>query len=277
MEKIVIATDFTECSTNALNFAKEIAKKAYAELHITSIVNLQIIDPVVPNFYVEPMFTEREEETGRQLDQIREKLHREHYPDGRELSVSLETQLGDPANEIIKEARKLRADLIVAGTKGDDFPSRLLGNTSLDLSHFSEIPLLIVPSQAAYHGFDKILYTTDLVEGDEEVLKRVIAFAKIYNAEILVLHVNEKNLKKEEDVFQAFKNEILQDLEYGKVKFESLTLKDTSAILDTVIDMDKYDMMVLRKLKRNTLSELFHKSLTREKVRNSEIPLLIFH
>jgi len=53
---------------------------------------------------------------------------------------------GDPAAEILKTARRLKADLIVMGTQGHRGPKRLLfGSTAATVVKRTTVPVLVVP------------------------------------------------------------------------------------------------------------------------------------
>jgi nucleotide-binding universal stress UspA family protein len=53
---------------------------------------------------------------------------------------------GDPATEILKAARRLKADLIVMGTQGHRGPKRLFfGSTAATVVKRTTIPVLVVP------------------------------------------------------------------------------------------------------------------------------------
>ena len=53
---------------------------------------------------------------------------------------------GDPATEILKAARRLKADLIVMGTQGNRGPKRLFfGSTAATVVKRTTIPVLVVP------------------------------------------------------------------------------------------------------------------------------------
>ena len=53
---------------------------------------------------------------------------------------------GDPATEILKAARRLKADLIVMGTQGRRGPKRLFfGSTAATVVKRTTIPVLVVP------------------------------------------------------------------------------------------------------------------------------------
>jgi universal stress protein E len=56
---------------------------------------------------------------------------------------------GDPAEEILKAARRLKADLIVMGAQGRRGPKRLFfGSTAATVVKRSTIPVMVVPPSA---------------------------------------------------------------------------------------------------------------------------------
>lgn len=65
-------------------------------------------------------------------------------------AVRIAFALGKPAREIVKAARRFRADLIVMGTRGSSGVSKLvLGSTTEQVLRKTGIPVLAVPPGAA--------------------------------------------------------------------------------------------------------------------------------
>ncbi len=65
----------------------------------------------------------------------------------RRPSVSRAVAIGEPANEILKAARRHDADLVVLGTRGMGRVARLLlGSTAETVLRHTRVPVLAVPS-----------------------------------------------------------------------------------------------------------------------------------
>jgi len=65
---------------------------------------------------------------------------------GKRPACGYEIVNGDPATEILKAARRLKADLIVIGTQGHRGPKRLFfGSTAATVVKRTTIPVLVVP------------------------------------------------------------------------------------------------------------------------------------
>jgi nucleotide-binding universal stress UspA family protein len=62
---------------------------------------------------------------------------------------SYEIVTGEPAEEILKAAKRMRADLIVMGTQGQRAPQRLFfGSTAESVLRGSTVPVLAVPPKS---------------------------------------------------------------------------------------------------------------------------------
>jgi nucleotide-binding universal stress UspA family protein len=69
---------------------------------------------------------------------------------GERTKVGYEIVNGKPAAEILKAARRLKADLLVMGTQGNRGPKRLFfGSTADAVLRSSTIPVLVVPPSRA--------------------------------------------------------------------------------------------------------------------------------
>jgi nucleotide-binding universal stress UspA family protein len=70
---------------------------------------------------------------------------------GRSRGLAIETILraGDPAHEILREARSLRPDIIVIGLAGRRGPGpTVIGSVTAELLEFAEWPVIVVPAPA---------------------------------------------------------------------------------------------------------------------------------
>lgn len=139
IKKILISTDFSECSKAAFNEAVQLARQLNAALLLT-----HVIEPIdIASSHIEPFgFLEL---------RLLQKLDRMAHP-LREEGLLVETHLfkGDPAAEIIKAAGDLQCDLIVMGTHGRTGVQRLLmGSVTERVLRASPVPIVAVRQQAA--------------------------------------------------------------------------------------------------------------------------------
>ncbi len=134
--KILVTTDSSSGSENAIRFASKLALESHS-----TITLLHVIPKIETT--KEEIITVLKEEIGSP-----EEAGTKYLEDGKkiieELGIKAETKLleGDPVDEILKEAE--RHDLIVAGSGKGAVERLLLGSVSSELVHKSNVPVLVV-------------------------------------------------------------------------------------------------------------------------------------
>jgi len=145
IRKILYATDYSESSVPACDYALTLAGLAEAELHVLHVIG-EFVDRRKSQIQPEAMaLLEREVE----LQAIREM---EEFCRGKfdeELRYQTDVVMGIPFQEILKQARSIQADLIVVGTHGrTGLEHVLVGSTAERLVRRSTIPVLTVRSDS---------------------------------------------------------------------------------------------------------------------------------
>lgn len=138
---IVFATDFSDCSKVAFEYAYALSKKCGAKLVLVHVVN----EPVdLRGFYVPHIsFDVLEEEIADGAKKIMDTFCRENLQEDDDFSVSVVSGLA--YDEIINQAKMAKADLIVMGTSGrSGLDHMLFGSTAEKVVRKSPIPVLTV-------------------------------------------------------------------------------------------------------------------------------------
>jgi nucleotide-binding universal stress UspA family protein len=141
IEKILVATDFSECSEGAFNEGARLARQLKAALllvHVVEPVDVALdVVPVMPVAYIERELT-------RALTQIADRARKEGIP------VETDLLRGSPPDEIVRAAVDSGCDLIAMGTHGRRGVARLLtGSVTERVLRASPVPLLAVRLRAA--------------------------------------------------------------------------------------------------------------------------------
>jgi len=90
---------------------------------------------------------------------------------------------GDPATEILKFARALPADIIVAAAAGADPRKRPMGHVASVVAARSECPVVIIPARRAIESsrqtglFKRIVCAVDMTASSTGVIRQAVAFA----------------------------------------------------------------------------------------------------
>ena len=141
---ILFATDFSESSDYAFQYALSMAECFSARLVILHIIN----EPVdLRGFYVPHIsFDKLEEEIEQGAEKLMETFCRTHMGD----FTNYESHVlpGIPYDEIIKKSQELNSDLIVVGTHGrTGLDHVLFGSTAEKVVRKSPIPVMTIRVQ----------------------------------------------------------------------------------------------------------------------------------
>ncbi len=142
IKRILVPTDFGECSAPALRLAVELADKFGAELillHVVQDLALAMPDAVMPTPVPGPDLGQLIEAGKTGLANL---IEREHL--GR-LSPKVEVRVGSPVAEIVAAAHDLKVDLLCVGTHGRTGLAHLiLGSQAERIIRESPCPVLTV-------------------------------------------------------------------------------------------------------------------------------------
>jgi len=140
IKKILLPTDGSDRSMDAVRYAISLAKQTNASIMVLSVVDERVksltFAPDIKAF-LDSAFVE----VAKTYVEVAEK---EIKKEG--ISVDKSVRVGIPADEIIKEAEDSGADIIVIGSHGRTaLQSALLGSVTMSVIHKeTDIPVLIV-------------------------------------------------------------------------------------------------------------------------------------
>lgn len=145
IKKILYATDFSESSAPACDYALTLAKLANAEVHVLHVIG-EFADRRKSMIQPEAMaLLEREVEVQALKDM--EEFCREKFAGA--IIYATEVVMGIPFQEIIKKAGELPADLVVVGTHGrTGMEHVIVGSTAERIVRRSLIPVLTVRGES---------------------------------------------------------------------------------------------------------------------------------
>ncbi|TLM60383.1 MAG: universal stress protein [Deltaproteobacteria bacterium] len=141
LKTILFATDFSESSDHAFQYALSLARKFESRLAIIHVIS----EPVdLRGFYVPHIsFDKLEEEIEQGALKMMEKFCLTHAHDYPRLESCVVP--GIPYDEIIKKAEEISADLIVVGTHGrTGLDHVLFGSTAEKVVRKSTIPVMSI-------------------------------------------------------------------------------------------------------------------------------------
>ena len=138
---ILFATDFSESSDHAFQYAFELATQFSSKLVLIHVIN----EPVdLRGFYVPHIsFDKLEEEIEQGAQKMMEKFCRTHVGDYSNYESFVVP--GIPFDEVIKKSEEVGADLIVMGTHGrTGLDHVLFGSTAEKVVRKSPVPVMTI-------------------------------------------------------------------------------------------------------------------------------------
>lgn len=137
LERILVPTDFSECSERARSYACELADRFSAEIHL-----LHVVPPMSFPGYVDPIpahFSQLEQGAKEELEQWQEPALEKATRVVRAVNV------GTPFVDIVRYARDHDIDLVIIGTHGRSGLSHaLLGSVAEKVVRKAPCPVLTV-------------------------------------------------------------------------------------------------------------------------------------
>ncbi len=146
ISKILIATDGSKTAWKALEYAVELAKQTDATIIVLAVIDKSLfVTRSIPSMMTPTHIREPLEDYLRQVAETDfgkvERLFRRKGVRSRKV-----IRTGHPAEEILKEAQKSKADLIVVGSHGRSaLKAAVLGSVAFGVIHKNtKIPVLVV-------------------------------------------------------------------------------------------------------------------------------------
>jgi nucleotide-binding universal stress UspA family protein len=145
IKRILMATDGSATSVRALKTAVELAKKTRAKLTLVGVIDNRLyvgrtmLAEDLPTRLAEPVEDYLMQVAGAYLADASTFCGRE----GVEPEIVIRT--GHPVEEILKEARRSKADMLVMGSHGKSGIGSVMGSVTYGVLHGeSRVPVLVV-------------------------------------------------------------------------------------------------------------------------------------
>jgi nucleotide-binding universal stress UspA family protein len=276
MKTIIVATDFSRPANNALEYGAAIARQAGARLvlvntfHIPAPVRYTLypsLKKALPD--VQEMITEHKVRLDQMADLVKSSygIEVETFTATSELPAALDDLVGN-----------YQADMVVMGMRGQSVGRDIFGSNTLSVLREASFPLLIVPTEARYHGFERVLFACHWAGlpmlNRLPVLKNL---AMLYKATVQVVHVSREELvKKTTPVRVSEKERIVHSVFEGvEHRYKEIKADDVIKGIEMGVNDLKADLLVMIPDRPNFWDIILRKSNTRHMALRTNIPLLV--
>ena len=280
MKTILLPTDFSDNSWNAieyaLNFHKESACNFYL-LHVNRLSNVVTNDyPYIPSHeIIEDVYTKPAK---KQLREILKKISKK-FPDNKNHKFYTLTDYNFFIESIRKHVEEKKVDMIVMGTKGTSGLAKfIVGTNTGDVITKVQCTTLVVPENSKFKKIKEIAFPTDFSQSNN--LQILAPLSEILdensNSSLRIVHINKKDSILNKD--QEKNKEFLEDFFTGyKYSVHFLTNKKVEDAIQCFVESRDVDMIAMVAKNLNYFQQILFHSKVEEISYHTDVPFLVLH
>lgn len=274
MKTILLPTDFSKNSINAINYAVELYKNETCVFYILNVQKASsfISDDMMVVNASATIYNTIVDAAKKSINNIIVKMKR-HYNNEKHQFIAV-VDYDNFIDSINQVSNKYKIDLIIMGTKGASGLAKVFfGSNTVKVIQRSTVPVLAIPEVCKFSGLETIGFTTSFKtlykNEDFKLLKDIIA---LNESKVRVLHALCK---------QDFADELDKTLDFLKRNFESPTFDylfvKNDNIYETIHEFTNKNniKMIAMLVDKHTFFERLFNTHTFETIAfNAEMPFL---
>lgn len=270
-KKILVAMDFSHVSVNALKYAY--AKHPDCEIHIAH-ASAPVYSPD-ESFYYTVKLTSPDEIEEELKGVVSKAFDESQIPDNVQIHIIKSDIVPGLKSYIMNND----IDYLYIGSRDKyDFFDKWIGNIALGIIKSVNIPCYLIPVNATYKPYTKVAVASDYHVKDSAMLNWLKAWNADYNAYVNFIHI----ITGDNNDFDAEQKVIVEELyEQGEVpfSFEISLVKSadiSGSLLNSAYEFGA-DMLIAFPENQSFLGSLLFKSVSKEFILKSDIPVLFYH
>lgn len=277
-KKILIPTDFSRNAWTAITYAVDLFKNkecTFYLLHAYSTTvhsrgDLRRSHPETLSFENEK--TKSVDGLSRTIEKLNSRITNNKHV------YEVISVLDDPLDAMKSVIQKKDIDLVVMGTKGSSNMANVLfgSNTINAMENLRSCPIIGVPLDTVVDELKEIVFPTGFrTHFKSRELSHLVDLAKLHNANISVLYVNNQQVLR---VNQQENKELLEECLHGaNYEFHKISGPAVTAGVQHFVESRNSDMVAFINKKHSFFERLFRTPMVEELGRVSKVPLLVMH
>jgi nucleotide-binding universal stress UspA family protein len=275
METLIVPTDFSHSSVNALEYALGLCRFTNSR-----IILLNAYHPFLPSGehegFAQDSLILQKESIMEKLNLLKKEMFQKN---GGKFDIECIAEMGFSFDVIEGVAKRENADYIVMGITGEagSFKKHMIGSTTIDVARNQPVPTFIIPEKVSYAPIKKISFACDFEKTEEtSLMYQVKAIARLFSAELEIVNVDNlwDKISTEKAVTNYFVEHALENVKHETVHIVG---SNVTQELENYYDSHQTDLIVLSPKKHNLFHQLFNYSITKELAFNSKLPILAIH
>jgi len=265
MKTLLVASDGSKFSKNAIREAIDIAKICSSKLIVVSVVKTNLeFESVIPQ-----VVEKEEKEVTKHLELVRNQAEKEGVDCEAVVSLSEE-----PYQDIIDRAAKHKANMIIMGTHGRTGMKRLMmGSVTAKVIGHAPCNILVLPIGAKV-DFKNVLIATDGSKYSDTAASEALGIAKRCGSSLIAISV----ASSDAEITSAKNNvkKVIETAEREGIRTKSVVAKGKP--YESIVETSKQksaDLIVLGSHGRTGLERLLMGSVTERVIGHSESAVLV--
>jgi nucleotide-binding universal stress UspA family protein len=273
MKTILVPTDFSDTSANALDYAAELAVRTQAKILLFNAYFVPVFVSEEPIF-ISGADMQMEEKSNKQLELIVERIKRKYE---KKLTIDFLSSPGIASDEITTVAKENKCDLIVMGTKGPNSNNNFWGSHTVDVIKHTQAHVLVIPDKVKFQQIERMVLAFDYhIIKNKSVFDPLIELASLFGSEILIFNMKDGHVQSPTDTaLEGIKLEqVFGNLKHTYWFYEH---KNMVEAINDFADNNQSLMIAMIRRNHNIFEQIFNKSNTNLMALHSHLPLLILH
>jgi nucleotide-binding universal stress UspA family protein len=274
IKNILVPTDFSVTARNAFHYAKVLAEACGAEITVLHVNEYYI---AMSDVAVAPL---SQHEESRVEEAMQAFISDESEDSDVMVKSTVKTKIlrGEPVSRIVDLSQHADVDLIVMGTTGlQDFLTKIVGSTSLDISNKAHCPVVLVPRDAKWKRIDKILFSTTYEAASPQMVREVSDFARMFKAKVDFVHVDDTPWTEDNDTDRLFDELFAEADPDFAFDIHNIKSDDVVEALKKYAEKNDVDLIAFVSKHRNFWQNLMHSSVSQNVAISTYKPMLVMH
>ncbi|TXD84419.1 universal stress protein [Subsaximicrobium wynnwilliamsii] len=277
--KILLPTDFSDNSSQAINYATELYKDVPCVFYLLNVfyIKSKDIESIINMDKGSPMYEASKANSESGLNKLLDHLDPKENgnPNHSFETVTVFNNIVEAIKTVVEEKD---IELIVMGNRGEtNSRSIVYGNTALDvMEKIRNCPVIVVP-QSAKMGLPKeiVFPTSYKTHFKNRELSYLIDIAKKCDASIKVLHIsNEDHLTEKQLKSKKLLEDIFKDVNHS---FHYLSNMSVPKAINCFVESRESDMVAFINKKHTFFSSILSQPLVKGIAYDSKVPMLVMH
>ena len=272
MKKLLVPTDFSDQSENALKVAAQLAKKYECEIHLLHILEIPMhkVD-ALSSYNNLPEAVYFMKLAHKQFEELKKKDYLKN------VVVYENVEFHEIFKGVFQVCKKQDIDLVIMGSSGaNGLKEILIGSNTEKVVRTSETPVLVVKNEHETFNINSFVFASDFKDESKTPYKRALEFAKILKAKMHLLMVNTPNKfmssEKANNRMKTFAN----DFDYTNY---SIHIYNDDTIEKGIMNFSasiNADLIGMSTHGRQGISHFFNGSISEDLVNHAKRPVITF-